>query len=168
MTSKDYMTTFRLSLVYWFYKTKRASFPLVHSSNRCLITSFSHSPSKARSLFAVKTNEPMRMCVGARVYHLRAVLHDWPTTDCKTTLSHVVAAMEPDYPTLILREFILPDINAPLLGCCNDLLIMIPLAGMERTEGQWEELLDDVGLQIVGIWSIGNSGESVIEAVRKT
>ena len=98
---------------------------------------------------------------------MRAVLHDWPTNECKIILSHIVAAMRPDYSRLIIREFILPDTNAPLLGSCNDLLMMILLAGMERTEGQWRELLNDVGLQIVGIWTIGNGGEGVIEAVKR-
>ncbi|KAL6720134.1 hypothetical protein ACLMJK_002055 [Lecanora helva] len=104
---------------------------------------------------------------GARVYHLRAILHDWPTAECKKILSHIVAAMKPNYSRLIIREFILPDTNAPLLGSCNDLLMMVLLAGMERTDSQWKRLLSDVGLEIVGFWTAVSGGEGVIEAVKK-
>lgn len=101
------------------------------------------------------------------MYHLRAVLHDWPTAECKTILSHIAAAMKPEYSRLIIRDFILPDRDAPLLGSCNDLLMMVLLAGMERTESQWKELLNDVGLEIVGFWIPMKGGEGVIEAVKR-
>ena len=98
---------------------------------------------------------------------MRAVLHDWPTTECEKILSHIVAAMKPNYSRLIIREFILPDINAPLLGSCNDLLMMVLLAGMERTESQWIKLLTDVGLEVVDFWTHVRGGEGVIEAVKR-
>lgn len=102
------------------------------------------------------------------MYHLRAVLHDWPTAECRTILSHIAAAMEPNYSKLIIREFVLPDSGVPLLGSCNDILMMVLLAGKERTEGQWIELLNSVGLEIVGFWTIVLGGEGVIEAVKRT
>lgn len=101
------------------------------------------------------------------MYHLRAILHDWPTKNCQEILSHIAAAMEPKYSRLIIREFILPDTNAPLLGSCNDLLMMVLLAGMERTEKQWTELLNDAGLDVVGFWTTVKGGEGVIEAVKR-
>lgn len=100
------------------------------------------------------------------MYHLRAVLHDWPTAQCRIILTHIVDAMTPDYSRLIIREFILPDADAPLLGSCNDLLMMVLLAGMERTESQWRELLEGVGLEVVGFWTTVKGGEGVIEAVK--
>ena len=48
----------------------------------------------------------------------------------------IVEAMKPNYSRLLIREFILPNMNAPLLGSCNDLLMMVLLGGMERTEKQ--------------------------------
>lgn len=101
------------------------------------------------------------------MYHLRAILHDWPTVECRNILSHVAEAMEPDYSRLIIRDFVLPDTGAPLLAGCNDLLMMVLLAGMERTESQWRELLESVDLEIVGIWNLINGGEGVIEAVKR-
>lgn len=102
------------------------------------------------------------------MYHMRGVLHDWPTADCRTILSHITEAMEPDYSRLIIREFILPETGVPLAGGCNDLFMMVLLAGMERTEGQWRELLESVDLEIVGIQTVNMMGEGVIEAVKRT
>jgi hypothetical protein len=102
------------------------------------------------------------------MYHLRAILHDWPTPECRTILSHIAAAMKPDYSRLIIREFILPDTGVPLLGSCNDILMMVLLAGQERAESQWTELLGSVGLEIVDFWTMVKGGEGVIEAVKKT
>jgi len=107
------------------------------------------------------------MCLGARVYHLKAILHDWPTVDCNAIPSHIATAMRPDYSRLIIRDFILPDKGAPLLGSCQDLLMMVLLAGMEGTENQWRQLLNDVGLEIVGLSTPVRGGEGVIEAVRR-
>lgn len=102
------------------------------------------------------------------MYHMRAILHDWPTAECRTILSHIAAAMKPDYSRLIIREFILPDTGVPLLGSCNDILMMVLLAGQERAESQWTELLGGVGLEIVGFWTLVKGGEGVIEAVKRT
>ncbi|CAD6581108.1 MAG: hypothetical protein ASARMPREDX12_000360 [Alectoria sarmentosa] len=105
---------------------------------------------------------------GARVYHLRAILHDWPSPICRTILSHVADAMTPNYSKLIIREFILPDTNVPLYTACTDIRMMLLHAGMERTESQWRELLNEVGLELGGFWIVERGGEGVIEAVKKS
>lgn len=74
--------------------------------------------------------------------------------------------MKTGYSRLIIREFILPDTDAPLLASCNDIRMMVLLTGMERTEGQWKELLNAVGLEIVGFCTVVKGGEGVIEAVK--
>jgi len=45
--------------------------------------------------------------------------------------------------------------------------MMVLLAGMEGTENQWRQLLNDVGLEIVGLSTPVRGGEGVIEAVRR-
>ena len=40
-------------------------------------------------------------------------------------------------------------------------------SGVERSERQWRELLDEAGLEITGIWNSNPGMESVIEAVPK-
>lgn len=44
---------------------------------------------------------------------------------------------------------------------------MLLHAGMERTEGQWKELLTGVGLELEGFWAAERGGEGVIEAVKR-
>jgi hypothetical protein len=48
-----------------------------------------------------------------------------------------------------------------------DIQMMSIGAGVERTERQWRNLLDSVGLEITGIWNQSAGMESVIEAVPK-
>jgi hypothetical protein len=68
---------------------------------------------------------------------------------------------------LIIRDLILPDTGAPLFAACQDMLMMVLLAGMERTERQWTQLLADVGLEVVGFWNAVKGGEGIIEAVKR-
>ena len=102
---------------------------------------------------------------GARCYHLRAILHDYPDPLCTTILTHLAHAMQPGYSRLLIREFILPETRVPLVPACNDLLMMCLHAGKERTERQFREILEGVGLQVTGVWK-GEEGEGVIEAVK--
>ena len=74
--------------------------------------------------------------------------------------------MLPDYSKLIIRGFILPDTNVPLYTACTDIRMMLLHAGMERTESQWKELLNGVGLELVGFWTVEIGGEGVIEAMK--
>lgn len=76
--------------------------------------------------------------------------------------------MTPNYSKLIIRDFILPDTNVPLYTACTDIRMMLLHAGLERTERQWKELLDQVGLELGGFWIVERGGEGVIEAMRRT
>lgn len=75
--------------------------------------------------------------------------------------------MTPNYSKLIIRDFILPDMNVPLYTACTDVRMMLLHAGLERTEHQWKELLDQAGLELGGIWFVERGGEGVIEAMRR-
>ena len=81
--------------------------------------------SKGQSLLTVNIDE------GARIYHLRAILHDWPTPKCRVILSRIADAMTPNYSKLIIRDFILPDTDVPLYAACTDVRMMLLHAGME-------------------------------------
>lgn len=75
--------------------------------------------------------------------------------------------MTPDYSKLIIRDFILPDTNVPLYTACTDIRMMLLHSGMERTDSQWKALLNEVGLELEGFWTVERGGEGVIEAVKK-
>lgn len=81
--------------------------------------------------------------------------------------------MKPGYSKLILNEIVLPDKRAPLQMALWDMQMMVVLGGRERTERAWRQLLESVGLEVVGIWQPpgamggGWGGEGIIEAVLK-
>ena len=124
-----------------------------------------HAPSEKPALMPHMLTTNIKK--GARVYHLRAILHDWPTPICRTILSHIAHAMKPKYSKLIIRDFILPDTNVPLYTACTDIRMMLLHAGMERTESQWKELLSEAGLELEGFWAVERGGEGVIEATKR-
>ncbi|PYH91832.1 S-adenosyl-L-methionine-dependent methyltransferase [Aspergillus ellipticus CBS 707.79] len=104
---------------------------------------------------------------GARTYYFRAIFHDWPDHICRKILVNTVSAMDPEYSRIIISDFVLPDTHVPLLQASLDIQMMSIGSGVERSERQWREMLDEAGLEVRGIWS-GNPGmESVVEAVRR-
>ncbi|GKZ17726.1 hypothetical protein AbraIFM66951_010868 [Aspergillus brasiliensis] len=104
---------------------------------------------------------------GARAYYFRAIFHDWPDHICRKILVNTISAMDPEYSRIIIVDFVLPDTNAPLLQSSLDIQMMSIGSGVERSERQWRELLDEAGLEITGIWNSNPGMESVIEAVPK-
>ncbi|WPH01525.1 Hypothetical protein R9X50_00437100 [Acrodontium crateriforme] len=99
---------------------------------------------------------------GARFYHFRAIMHDWPDDECASILSATMSAMDPEYSRIVIEDWVLPDENVNLRAASMDILMMLYLSGIERTESHWRSLLTDVGLEIVSIRPVGL--ESVIEA----
>ena len=104
---------------------------------------------------------------GARAYFFRNILHGWPDKDCIEFLSNTVQAMDKDHSVILIDEFVLPNTGAGLRAVSMDVLMMMYVGAIERTERQWHKLLDAAGLEIVKIWSISPDYESIIEARRK-
>ncbi|KAG8532525.1 uncharacterized protein KY384_002402 [Bacidia gigantensis] len=104
---------------------------------------------------------------GARAYYLRSVLHDWDDPSSEKILSNTAKAMEPEYSRLLIDEYVLPDMKAPIRGSSLDFLMMMLCGGIERTKSQWESLLGRCGLEIVKIWGGRSDYEQVIEAKLK-
>ncbi|KAL9120610.1 MAG: hypothetical protein Q9187_002836 [Circinaria calcarea] len=88
---------------------------------------------------------------GARAYYFRNVLHDWS-----------------DEIKLLINQWVIPTRHSTRFMTFQDLNMMALLAATERTETQWEELLDKAGFRIVQIWQPNDDvSESLIEAVVK-
>ena len=100
----------------------------------------------------------------ARAYFLRDVLHNWSDAKSAKILSRVVEAMDPEYSTLLIDDYVLPDTDAELRAAEMDILMWLHTSGLERTVSQWTSLCQSVGLEIVNIWSADRGEESVIEA----
>ena len=103
---------------------------------------------------------------GARAYFFKAVCHDFDDADCQRLLGNTVAAMGPQS-SLLIDEWVLPDVGAPLAGASEDMFMMMLLSGMERSESQWRKLLESAGLEIKKVWRTDGVSEAVIEATKK-
>lgn len=91
------------------------------------------------------TPQPIK---GAKVYYLGGIIHDWPMGQAKRILSNIAAAMDQES-TIIVDEMPLPDEKAPLDLVTYDVLMMLNVSGIERTIGDWRDLLDSCGLELV-------------------
>lgn len=112
------------------------------------------------------TPQPVK---GSRAYYLRSVLHDWPDNKGKEILENIRSAMAEDS-LLLLHEFSMPEINAPLFVAQTDLLMMAGFAGSERTQKQWETLLDSAGFKLQNAYKPKDAPEgasTLFEAVLK-
>ena len=69
--------------------------------------------------------------------------------------------------SLLIDDWVLPDVGAPVAGGTYDLMMLMLLSGMERSEGQWKDLLGSIGLEIKKIWRKDGVGEGVIEAKKR-
>ena len=94
------------------------------------------------------TPQPVK---GAKVYYLRTVLHDWPDAECGTILKHLRDAMAEDS-VIVIDESVIPAKGASIAQMNFDITMLAAAGAMERSEGQWRELLESVGLRIRDIW----------------
>lgn len=118
---------------------------------------FFHRQSEAK-FFANKTPY-----TGSRIYFLRDVLHNWSDAKSAQILSRIVEAMDPEYSTLLIDDYVLPDTGSELRAAEMDILMWLHTAGLERTVSQWKALFGRVSLELVQIWSSPRGNESVLE-----
>ncbi|OKL58531.1 hypothetical protein UA08_06370 [Talaromyces atroroseus] len=108
------------------------------------------------------TPQPIK---GARAYFMHWILHDWSDEHCRSILSNIVAAMKPGYSKLIIHERILSDTNGDVASASLSIMMMVQVAAFERSEKQWRELLESVGLREIRFYYPPASGEGIIEAL---
>ncbi|KAI0152043.1 putative O-methyltransferase [Hypoxylon sp. NC0597] len=109
------------------------------------------------------TEQPIE---GARSYFYHHILHDWSDRKCLEILKHVKKAMKPGYSKLLLHEMIIPEQGASTFHAMLDMTMMAFNSGMERTERQWKELLEEAGLVVVKIWlPPQDDADGIVEAI---
>lgn len=65
---------------------------------------------------------------------------------------------------MLIDEMIPPEMNAHVDALSMDLTMMSAFAGMERSEVQWRNILDEAGLQLIKTYVYNPiSHESVLE-----
>ena len=67
--------------------------------------------------------------LGARAYFLKALLHDFDDAESRRLLQHTVDAMGPDS-SLLIDDWVLPHVNAPVAGGTYDIMMLLILSGM--------------------------------------
>ena len=72
--------------------------------------------------------------------------------------------MERGYSTLLIYDYVVPEVEASVRAAAMDLQMMVLFGGMERTEIQWRAILQASGLDLVRVWSLVGASEFVIEA----
>lgn len=109
------------------------------------------------------TPQPVK---GARVYTLKSIIHDWPDDKALEILRNVKSSMTPGYSKIWLLEIIVPETNASRTLAGLDITLMMFLGALERTKRQWYELLEEAGLEVVGM-ARRPDGFGMIEAMVK-
>lgn len=81
-------------------------------------------------------------------------------------LSNIKSAMAADS-IILLDEWVLPEKGVSSYAAGMDLTMMAAFASMERTEPQWEELLESCGLRLHGRWGYNEVGYESVMDVRR-
>ncbi|KAI0899293.1 putative O-methyltransferase [Annulohypoxylon nitens] len=107
------------------------------------------------------TSQPVK---NSRAYYLHSVLHDWGDDDCVKILKQLKPAMKPGYSRLLINEIIVPDWNPTWPVTSMDQLVFVLGAMGERSEKNWEGILNRAGFKITHIYNYEMGSESLIEA----
>ncbi|KAI0394397.1 S-adenosyl-L-methionine-dependent methyltransferase [Xylariaceae sp. FL0594] len=111
------------------------------------------------------TEQPLK---GARIYYMRNVLEDYPDERAVKIIENIIPAMLSGSSVLVIDEMIVPNTGASPRSTVQDLTMMATLASAERTERQWDELLERAGLAVLKKLCYNETtGESAIVAVPK-
>lgn len=73
--------------------------------------------------------------------------------------------MRRDYSKLLISEFVVASKNAEPFNTALDMTMMALQGSKERTQEDWQDLFQKVGMKIAGIFTFPGSQESVIEVV---
>ena len=101
---------------------------------------------------------------GGDAYLLAHILHDWDDTHALTILKNIHQATAKGGKVLILEQ-VIPKGNEPHLGKVADLLMLATLGGVERTEREFEELLNGAGFVLSKV-TASPSPICIVEGVR--
>jgi hypothetical protein len=100
---------------------------------------------------------------GAKAYHLRACLHDWPDVTCVRMLKCVASAMAPDS-RLLIAEALLPEDPRGDMGGLMGVqdMLMLCIGGKERTAEGFERVVREAGLVAEKVWEGDGTGRFVV------
>lgn len=100
----------------------------------------------------------------ARAYSLHSILHDWGDEDGVKILQNLVPALKKGYSRVLFNEIVVNEENPTLAATNMDMMMLAHFAVRERSESEWKDILGQVGLKIVKIYTYPGVAESLIEA----
>ncbi|KAL8953358.1 MAG: hypothetical protein Q9222_000785 [Ikaeria aurantiellina] len=105
--------------------------------------------------------------IGARIYYLHNVLHDWDDAHAIQILRNISNAMVPSgQSVLILNEAVLPNTDVSLADATLDFTMMCAFGARERSENDWKGIVERAGLELRGVWMPPFEGNGVLEVIR--
>lgn len=104
--------------------------------------------------------QPVR---GARAYYFRAIAHDLSDASLRRVLGRIRDAMDSGSRVLIADE-ILPEVGSEGMIAVKDMFMMV-IGGKERTEREFRHVIEEVGLEVEGVYRVaGKGGYGIVEA----
>ncbi|KAK4867735.1 hypothetical protein LT330_001245 [Penicillium expansum] len=100
----------------------------------------------------------------ARAYSLHSILHDWSDEDGVKILENLVPALKKGYSRVLFNEIVISEAKPTLAATNMDMMMLAHFAVRERTEADWRDILAQVGLKVVNIYTYPGVAESLIEA----
>jgi hypothetical protein len=101
---------------------------------------------------------------GGDAYLLRYIIHDWDDERAITILKNCYEAMQSNGRVLLV-EMVIPQGNETFYGKLLDLQMLLNYGGRERTEVEYQVLLETAGFSLTKIYPVAPP-VSVIEAIR--
>ncbi|KAJ6014911.1 hypothetical protein N7540_009502 [Penicillium herquei] len=100
----------------------------------------------------------------ARIYYTHAVIHDWPDEHARKILEMLRDALKPGYSHLLIHDYVVPDQGAHRQMTSYDLNLMVAVAGKERTESEFRDLLNSAGYRLVRVWRSSPASQAIVQA----
>jgi hypothetical protein len=108
-------------------------------------------------------NVTNRLNLGAAIYFLRHVLHDWAEDACVRILQNIASAItDKSTQRVVISEMVLPE-KGVTAECATQDLVTLSTTGAERSRKQWERLIPAAGFRVENIYSTEASCEAAIE-----
>lgn len=101
--------------------------------------------------------------IGARAYYLKTILHDWSDQHASEILRQLKPALTPGYSRVLINDVIIPSKKPDWKATGEDVAVMCIVGSVERTEAQWEKVVNDAGLSLVKFWTAPKALEGIIE-----
>lgn len=112
----------------------------------------------------ISRSRKLTTLLGARAYYMHGVLHDWSDEPARKILEMQKDALKPGYSTLLIHDHVVAEERAHPHATAYDLTMMVKVAGEERSEAHWRELLKSSGYKVIKIWRSPLAAQSLIEA----